>query len=70
MAEIIAKLIHNIPLHYRTALTMYHLDQLSYKEISEIMNQPEGTIKSYIFRGRKLLKEKIIAQFQGEKIWE
>ena len=70
MSEIIGKIIQNIPLQYRTVLTMYHLDQLSYKEISEIMNLPEGTIKSYIFRGRKLLKEKIIAEYQGEKIWE
>jgi RNA polymerase sigma factor (sigma-70 family) len=70
MSEIIGKIMQYVPIQYRTVLTMYHLDQLSYKEISEIMDLPEGTIKSYIFRGRKLLKEKIIAEYQGEKIWE
>jgi len=46
-----------LPEDYRTVITLYHLDELSYKEITEITGMPEGTVKSYISRGRNLLRE-------------
>ena len=53
------KLIETLPVHYRTVLTLYHLEEFSYKEIVEITGMPEGTIKSYLNRARALLKSKI-----------
>jgi RNA polymerase sigma factor (sigma-70 family) len=64
----IKQLIDDLPAQYKVLLTMYHMDELSYKEISEITDLPEGTVKSYIFRARKLLKDKIIKQYQGENL--
>lgn len=52
-------LITQMPYQYKTVLTLYHLNEFSYQEIHEITEWPEGTIKSYLFRGRKLLKEKL-----------
>lgn len=51
--------VSKLPLPYRTVLTLYHLNELSYQEISEITNMPQGTVKSYLFRARKLLKDKL-----------
>lgn len=51
--------INKLPLQYRTILTMYHINELSYQEIEEITKIPAGTIKSHLFRARKLLKEKL-----------
>jgi RNA polymerase sigma factor (sigma-70 family) len=51
--------INKLPLPFRAVLTMYHLNELSYKEIGEITGMPEGTVKSYLFRARKLLKNKL-----------
>lgn len=48
--------IDRLPLHYRTILTLYHLDELSYEEIAQVTALPEGTVKNYLFRARKLLK--------------
>ncbi|GAB4037208.1 RNA polymerase sigma factor [Spirosoma gilvum] len=48
--------IDKLPVHYRTILTLYHLDELSYEEIGQVTNLPEGTVKNYLFRARKLLK--------------
>jgi RNA polymerase sigma-70 factor (ECF subfamily) len=62
------KLIENLPTQYRAILTMYHMEELSYSEIAEITELPEGTVKSYLFRARKLLKEKIITHYQGEQL--
>jgi RNA polymerase sigma factor (sigma-70 family) len=60
-------LIMQLPLTYRTVLTLYHLQEFSYNEIQEITGMPEGTIKSYLFRGRNLLKEKLIMYLQNEE---
>ena len=53
-------LIDKLPHNYKIVLTLFHLNEFSYKEIEDITKWPEGTIKSYLSRGRKILKEKII----------
>lgn len=53
------QLIETLPVNYRTVLTLFHLEEFSYKEIEEITGMPEGTIKSYLSRARKILKGKI-----------
>jgi RNA polymerase sigma factor (sigma-70 family) len=58
-SEFINQQIEKLPVHYRTVLTLYHLNEFSYLEIEEITGMPEGTVKSYLFRARKLLKEKL-----------
>ena len=52
-------LIQQMPLQYRTVLTLYHLNEFTIPEIEQITGIPEGTVKSYLFRARRLLKEKI-----------
>lgn len=65
------KLIESLPVHYRTVLTLYHLEEFSYREIVEITGMPEGTIKSYLNRARALLKGKIekIARLEQTNIF-
>lgn len=58
-AEYLEKLMMQLPEKYRTVLTLYHLNEFSCTEIEEITGMPEGTVKSYLFRGRKLLKDKL-----------
>jgi RNA polymerase sigma-70 factor (ECF subfamily) len=48
--------IEKLPYAHRTVLTLYHLEGMSYPEIVKIMDLPEGTIKSHLFRARKKLK--------------
>lgn len=58
-ANYVEQLIMELPEKYRTVLTLYHLDEFSGPEIEEITGMPEGTVKNYLFRARKLLKEKL-----------
>lgn len=51
---------------FRTMITLYHQEELSYEEIGEITGMPPGTVKSYLFRARKALKEQL-AGYYGEK---
>ena len=53
------QLIETLPENYRTVLTLFHLEEFSYKEIEDITGMPEGTIKSYLSRARKILKGKM-----------
>jgi RNA polymerase sigma-70 factor (ECF subfamily) len=59
-------LIDQMPEQYKTVLTLYHLNDFSYLEIEAVTGMPEGTVKSYLFRARKLLKEKVIDYLKNE----
>ncbi len=59
--------IENLPVNYRTVLTLYHLEEFSYREIEEITGMPEGTVKSYLSRARKILKEALEQVIISEK---
>jgi RNA polymerase sigma factor (sigma-70 family) len=59
MDEMVMRLIDLLPVQYKTVITLYHLDGMSYPEIGEVTGMPEGTVKNYLFRARTLLKEKV-----------
>ncbi len=49
-------LVATLPPQYRAVLTLRYLEHLSYKEISEILGIPMGTVKTHIHRARNILK--------------
>ena len=59
MDGFVMKLVDQLPVQYKTVLTLYHVEGMSYPEIEEVTGMPEGTVKNYLFRGRNLLKEKV-----------
>lgn len=59
--------VAKLPERYRQVVVLYHLEEYSYQEISEITEMPEGTVKSYIFRGRKLLKDLLSETLKNEQ---
>ena len=66
LEEWVLKLIDQLPLQYKTVLTLYHVGGMNYAEIGTVMEMPEGTVKSYLFRARTLLKEKV-KQYLGKE---
>ena len=58
MHRYIREQIDLLPVQYRTVLTLFHLEEFLYQEIEQITGMPEGTIKSYLFRAKALLKRK------------
>jgi len=55
--EIIQKAILKVSAAYRQAVILRDIQELSYEEISEIMNITVGTVKSRINRGRAQLQQ-------------
>lgn len=60
LKQSMSRLISVMPEKYRMALTLYYLKNLSYIEISEIMNVPIGTVKSYLFRAKAWLRDRML----------
>lgn len=51
--------IQSLPDEYRAAVVMSDLHGLRYGEIAQVLGVPEGTIKSRLFRGRRLLQAQL-----------
>jgi RNA polymerase sigma-70 factor (ECF subfamily) len=57
--EEITRAIDALPDEYRTAVVLSDVHELRYAEIAEVLGVPEGTVKSRLFRGRRLLQKKL-----------
>jgi RNA polymerase sigma-70 factor (ECF subfamily) len=68
IGALVRKAVAQLPERYRHVIVLYHLDEFSYQEISEITEMPEGTVKSYIFRGRKILKDYLSVFLKNEEV--
>ncbi|HLZ62251.1 MAG TPA: RNA polymerase sigma factor [Ktedonosporobacter sp.] len=55
-------LIARLPEQQRIAVSCYYFDELSYREIAELLNQPVGTVKSHVHRGTLLLRKQMQLQ--------
>ena len=55
-----------LPSPYNVLVALYHLDEMTYQEIAEITGMPDGTVKSYLFRARQLLRERLAQKYKLE----
>jgi RNA polymerase sigma-70 factor (ECF subfamily) len=56
--EIVAAL-DELPEEFRLAVVLSDVEELSYREIADIMGCPIGTVMSRLYRGRRLLKRRL-----------
>lgn len=68
LAGILSAAIEQLPPLYRTLVALYHQQELSYEEIGQITSLPDGTVKNYLFRARKLLKQRLLATYQRDDL--
>lgn len=57
--EEITRAIAALPEEYRSAVVLSDVQGLRYAEIAEVLRVPEGTVKSRLFRGRRILQKKL-----------
>ena len=55
--ELIDNALKNIKPVYQSAIVLFYRDELTYDEISEVLNVPINTVKTYIYRAKKALSE-------------
>ena len=56
----VTRAIDSLPAHYREAVVLSDVHQFRYAEIAKILGVPEGTAKSRLFRGRRMLQRKLL----------
>ncbi len=66
VSDDIINALENVPEQFRLAVLLSDVEGFSYQEIAEILNISVGTVKSRIFRGRKIL-QKQLWEFAREK---
>jgi RNA polymerase sigma-70 factor (ECF subfamily) len=59
----VERAVKNLPEKYRTMIVYYHFMNLSYQEISDMLNEPMTIVKNRLYRARLMLKQSL---FSGE----
>ncbi len=57
--QLLKQALLELPLEYREVIVLRELEDLSYKEIAELVGVPIGTIMSRLARGRKRLQQQL-----------
>jgi RNA polymerase sigma-70 factor (ECF subfamily) len=64
--ELVKRALDQLPVEFREILVLRHLEGLSYKEIADISQIPQGTVMSRLARARAKLKECLAARIGKE----
>lgn len=51
--------VEKLPERYRIPMYLYYYEELSVKEIAHVIKSTEGTVKSLLSRGRKMLRDEL-----------
>jgi RNA polymerase sigma-70 factor, ECF subfamily len=58
-SQLMQRAIDDLPVHYRETLLLCDLEEMSYREIAEILSIPIGTVMSRLARARKAVRESL-----------
>jgi len=64
-AETIRRLVADLPQPFREAIVLREVNDLSYREIAEVIGVPVGTVMSRLARARAMLRKAWIAEEEG-----
>ncbi|UCE17796.1 MAG: RNA polymerase sigma factor [Gemmatimonadota bacterium] len=62
----IKKAIAKLPEKSRSVIILREIEDLKYEEISEVLDMPINSVKSYIHRGRRLLRQHLSAIYEND----
>lgn len=65
-AQLAMDMVGRVPEPYRASLSLFYIQDFSYREIAEVLEIAPGTVMSRIYRGKQLLKEMVAAWKQGQ----
>jgi len=55
--EALGEAVAALPANYREVVHLFHVEQLSYKEIAQVMGVPMGTVMTWLHRARSKLRQ-------------
>ena len=57
--ELVRKAVEGLPDRYRLPVLLFYMEEQKISEIAEILGTPEGTVKSRLYKAKKLLKKEL-----------
>ncbi len=57
--------LRTLPEDYRAAITLRYFEDMSYEEMSRILELPVGTLKSHVARGLRLIRKRMEDEGHG-----
>jgi RNA polymerase sigma-70 factor, ECF subfamily len=60
-SQLVQRAIDDLPVHYREALLLCEVEEMSYREIAEILTIPIGTVMSRLARARKAVRKSLLS---------
>src|ERR1700678_4207826 len=60
-SQLMQRAIDDLPVHYREAMLLCEVEEMSYQEIGEILSIPIGTVMSRLARARKAVRESVLS---------
>jgi RNA polymerase sigma-70 factor (ECF subfamily) len=65
------KAIQSLPEKYQKVIILYHFQQMTYQEISEILDLPVRTIETRLYRGKQKIRDYLsVSAGKGAKTYE
>jgi RNA polymerase sigma-70 factor (ECF subfamily) len=58
-SQLMRRAIDHLPVHYRETLLLCDVEEMSYREIAEILSIPIGTVMSRLARARRAVRESL-----------
>lgn len=68
LSQILSSEIDKLSPVYKTLITLYHNEEMNYMELAEITGLPQGTVKNYLFRARKALRNNLLLNYKKEAL--
>jgi RNA polymerase sigma-70 factor, ECF subfamily len=59
-SETVQRAIADLPVHYREALLLCEVEEMTYLEIAEVLSIPIGTVMSRLARARKAIRKSLV----------
>jgi RNA polymerase sigma-70 factor (ECF subfamily) len=63
-STIVESVLTRIPSQQASILMMFYRDEMSYQEIAEVFNMPEGTVATLLHRGRENMRKELSRSYK------
>lgn len=66
LGEIMKEELDKMPERFKSIVTLFYVQEMSYEEICAVMQLPLGTVKTHLFRARTMLRKRMAIRLKGE----